>query len=64
MKHKIKTHSGASKRFKKRGTSLIFKRANKNHMLTKKSHARKKRLSQAGCVKTCDFKRLMRLMYH
>ncbi|MDC3113767.1 50S ribosomal protein L35 [Gammaproteobacteria bacterium] len=42
MGYKIKTHSGASKRFKKTGSSLKKKSANKNHILTKQSTKRKR----------------------
>ena len=42
MGYKLKTHSGAAKRFKKTGTSLKSKSANRNHMLTKQSTKRKR----------------------
>tara|TARA_A200000113_G_C8741737_1_gene314979 strand:- start:392 stop:583 length:192 start_codon:yes stop_codon:yes gene_type:complete len=42
MGYKIKTHSGAAKRFKKTGSSLKKKSANKNHILTKQSTKRKR----------------------
>ena len=38
MGYKIKTHSGAAKRFKKTGTSVKSKSANRNHILTKQSN--------------------------
>ena len=37
MGYKIKTHSGAAKRFKKTGSSLKSRSANRNHILTKQS---------------------------
>ena len=42
MGYKIKTHSGASKRFKKTGTSVKSKSANRNHILTKQTTKRKR----------------------
>jgi large subunit ribosomal protein L35 len=43
---KMKTHSGAKKRFKITGSGKITRRkANLNHILEKKSPARKRRLS-------------------
>ena len=42
MGYKLKTHSGASKRFKKTASSLKSKSANRNHILTKQSTKRKR----------------------
>ena len=42
MAYKLKTHSGASKRFKKTGSSLKSRGANRNHILTKQSTKRKR----------------------
>ena len=42
MGYKIKTHSGASKRFKRTGTSIKSRSANRNHILTKQSTKRKR----------------------
>ena len=42
MGYKLKTHSGASKRFKKTGTSIKSRSANRNHILTKQSTKRKR----------------------
>ena len=42
MGYKLKTHSGASKRFKKMGSSLKRRGANRNHILTKQSTKRKR----------------------
>ena len=42
---KMKTHRGAAKRFRRTGTGkLRRRRANKNHILEKKSPKRKRRL--------------------
>ena len=42
MGYKLKTHSGASKRFKKTGTSVKSRGANRNHILSKQSTKRKR----------------------
>lgn len=56
---KVKTHSGAAKRFKVSGSGkLIFRRTNKRHLLRKRSTKQKRHLSIDGVVKMCDFKRL------
>jgi large subunit ribosomal protein L35 len=52
---KLKTKSGAKKRFKVTGTGKIkHKRAFKNHILTKKETKQKRRLSQKSLVKKSD----------
>lgn len=44
---KLKTHKGASKRFKKTATGKVARRhAFARHLLTSKSRARKRRLGQ------------------
>ena len=42
MGYKLKTHSGAAKRFKKTGTSIKSRSSNRNHILTKQSTKRKR----------------------
>ena len=42
MTYKLKTHSGAAKRFKKTGSSIKSRSANRNHILTKQSTKRKR----------------------
>jgi large subunit ribosomal protein L35 len=42
MGYKLKTHSGASKRFKKTGSTIKSKSANRNHILTKQTTKRKR----------------------
>jgi large subunit ribosomal protein L35 len=43
---KMKTHRGAAKRFRITGTGKVMRRkATGNHMLTKKTSARKRRIS-------------------
>ncbi len=48
---KIKSKSGALKRFKKTGSGTFkFRRANRNHILTKKSTKRKRHLRGTNLV--------------
>ena len=42
MGYKLKTHSGASKRFKKTAKSVKSRGANRNHILSKQSTKRKR----------------------
>ena len=42
MAYKLKKHSGASKRFKKTGSSIKSRGANRNHILSKQSTKRKR----------------------
>lgn len=50
---KMKTHKGAKKRFSVTGTGKVRRlRANKSHILTKKSPKRKRRLRQATTIGT------------
>jgi large subunit ribosomal protein L35 len=52
---KLKTHKGASKRFKKTGTGKIIRRhAYARHILTSKARSRKRRLSQSVIVDEAD----------
>ena len=52
---KLKTKSGAKKRFKVTGSGKIkSKRAYKRHILTKKGTKQKRRLSHATIVKKVD----------
>lgn len=56
---KVKTKSGAKKRFKLTGTGKIKrKHAFKSHILTKKSTKRKRNLTQAALVHKSDVPRL------
>jgi large subunit ribosomal protein L35 len=49
--HKLKTHKGASKRFKRTGTGKLMRRkAGKRHILTSKARDRKRRLAGATAV--------------
>ena len=60
---KVKTHRGAAKRFKKTGTGKIVRsRRNKQHILTKKSPKRKRRLRKATLVHAVDEKRVKQMV--
>jgi len=60
---KMKTHRGAAKRFKKTGSGkLVRSRRNKQHILTKKSAKRKRRLRKATLVAAVDAKRLKQML--
>ncbi len=52
---KMKTHRGAAKRFRRTGTGkLRRRRANKNHILEKKSPKRKRQLRAPADVSPSD----------
>jgi len=61
---KVKSHKGASKRFKVTGSGKVRRyKAFKSHILTKKTAKRKRRLRQPGLVATTgDIKRVKRLL--
>ncbi len=60
---KVKTHSGAAKRFAKTGSGKIMRRkAGKRHILTSKRRNRKRRLSgtvEVDSTMTLTLKRLL-----
>ncbi len=50
---KIKTHKGASKRFKITASGKVkYKKANLRHILTSKNSKRKRQLGKAGVLNT------------
>ncbi len=60
---KMKTHSGAAKRFKKTATGKLKRgHAMKSHILTKKSPKRKRNLRQSALVSKADEKRIKRML--
>lgn len=60
---KMKTHSGAKKRFKKTKSGKIKRsHAYAGHILTKKSPKRKRNLRKSGLVDKTDHKRILRLL--
>ncbi len=59
---KMKSHSGAKKRFRKTGSgALAFKRRGRSHLLQQKSK-RQKRLNRTVLVHTRDLNRLQALL--
>ncbi|MCL2592511.1 MAG: 50S ribosomal protein L35 [Defluviitaleaceae bacterium] len=60
---KLKTNKSAAKRFKVTGTGKIKRnKANKQHILEKKSPKRKRNLRQKGLVSKSDEKRVRKLL--
>jgi large subunit ribosomal protein L35 len=60
---KIKTNSGAAKRFRKTGTGRIRRsKAFTSHILTKKTTKRKRNLRQSTLVSRADEKNISRLI--
>ncbi len=56
---KMKTHKSSKKRFKKTSKGKFKrKRAKKNHLMTKKTGNKKRKLNQDQIVKDADKKRL------
>ncbi len=62
---KLKTNRGAAKRFKVTGTGKIRRlKANKSHLLTKKSKKRKRNLRKSGLVDPTNKRGIRRLLPH
>ena len=60
---KMKSHSGAKKRFKKTGNGKVKRRkAGKSHILTKKTTKKKRHLRQETTVDKADEKRIKRML--
>lgn len=60
---KMKTHRGAAKRLKSTATGRLKRhKANKSHILTKKTTKRKRRLRKSDLVAPSDEKRLKRML--
>jgi large subunit ribosomal protein L35 len=60
---KVKTKSGAKKRFKLTGTGKIKrKHAFKSHILTKKETKQKRNLTQTGLVDKADEKNVKKML--
>lgn len=60
---KIKTNSGAKKRFKLTGSGKVKrKHAYKSHILTKKTKKQKRNLTYSALVSTSDEKRIKALL--
>ncbi len=60
---KLKTHRGAKKRFKVTGKKkIVYKKAYKSHLLTKKSAKRKRMLGKKGLIKDSDQSKIKRML--
>ena len=60
---KMKTHSGAKKRFRVTGTGKVMRRrANRNHLLEHKPTKRTRRLDGAVVVSPNDTKKIKKLL--
>jgi large subunit ribosomal protein L35 len=60
---KLKTHSGAAKRFKKTGTGKVVRRhSHLRHILTSKSKKRKAKLGQSILVSDADTAKIKRMI--
>ena len=60
---KLKTHSGAKKRFNLTKTGKVKRaRAYKSHILTKKSTKRLRGLRQTGYIAECEAKKVRELI--
>ncbi len=60
---KLKTNKAAAKRFKKTGTGKIkYPKANKQHILTKKSAKRKRRLRKLGIADKTNMKKIRKML--
>ncbi|MBI1790606.1 MAG: 50S ribosomal protein L35 [Acidobacteria bacterium] len=60
---KLKTHKGASKRFKKTGTGKVVRHhAFARHILTSKARKRKRHLGQSVVAADADQEKLRRML--
>ncbi len=60
---KMKSHRGAAKRFKKTGSGKIARqKANKQHILTKKTTKRKRSLRQDALISDADERRVRKML--
>jgi len=60
---KMKTNSSAKKRFQVTGSGKVKrKKAFKSHILTKKSHTRKKELGKDAIVHSANFAHVQKLL--
>ncbi|TAA70464.1 50S ribosomal protein L35 [Planococcus salinarum] len=62
---KMKSHSGASKRFKKTGTGKVRRnRSHTSHLFANKSTKQKRKLRKGKLVSSSDLKRIKSLIYN
>ena len=61
-KYKLKPHSGAAKRFRRRGSGYKHRSANRSHLLTDKGNRRKRKLRGLKQIAAADSRRVSRLL--
>jgi large subunit ribosomal protein L35 len=60
---KMRTHSGAAKRFRLTGTGKVMRRrANRNHLLEHKASKRTRRLSSDQMLAAADVRKIKKLL--
>jgi len=59
---KLKTKSGAAKRFRRTASGFKHRQANRNHILTKKASKRKRQLRGLEAVSKSDVEQLNRML--
>ncbi|CEI58617.1 50S ribosomal protein L35 [Candidatus Portiera aleyrodidarum] len=59
---KLKNNSGASKRFRKTFNKFKYRHSFRNHILTKKSSKRKRKLRKLSLVNKYNIKTIKRLL--
>ena len=60
---KMKSHSGAKKRFSATGSGkLSYRKAGRSHLLTHKSHSRLRKLRKSGYVDDVHMKDMKKLL--
>ena len=60
---KMKSHSGASKRFKKTGTGKVKRnRSHTSHLFANKSQKQKRKLRKSAVVSSGDYKRIKQML--
>ena len=59
---KLKSNSGAAKRFRRTANGYKHRQANRNHILTKKASKRKRQLRGLENVSSADVPRVRRML--
>lgn len=59
---KLKSNRGAAKRFRKTASGFKFRRANRSHILTSKSHKNKRKVRANGMVDHTDQHRIEQML--
>lgn len=59
---KLKSNRGAAKRFRQTASGFKFRRSNRNHILTSKTHKLKRQRRVNGVVDQTDLKRIEQML--